>query len=215
MTIRQIVPIALSLILPGAGHIAAGKAARGILIFFLFGFAVDGWVYSQAASVLPPERVAVGLATVRAGSLALGGLLWAFAVFDTTAMALRRRRIAAKAEAADALVRNALVAFLRDDFQAALKDLHAAQRINDQDPDVFFHLGVIYQRLGQPRKARKALHQCIRYDQEGKWDTQAQDQLQGLSAAAPAPAARPAGAEGSASETRATKADEPREEAKP
>ncbi len=189
MKIAEVIPTVVSLALPGIGHIVAGRVLKGILLFFLFGFAVDGWVYSQAASVLPREQALLSLPAMRNGSLALGGLLWAFAVFDTAAIALRRRRIAAKAEAADGHFRSALAAYLRNDYEAALKSLRAALRINDHDPDAYFHLGVIYASLGQPRKARKALRLCIRHDHDGKWDAQAQDQLQALE---PPPASRPA-----------------------
>ena len=187
MRIRDAIAIVLSMLLPGTGHIAAGKPWKGVLVFFLFGFALDGWIYSQAASVLPPWHTVLSIPTVRNGSLALGIVLWAFAVCDVTALALRHRRIAAKAEVADGHIRNALVAHLRRDPQAALKALRAAQRINDQDPDAWFHLGVAYAGLGQRRKAHRAFRQCIRYDHDGKWDTQTQHQLQALAA----PPARP------------------------
>ena len=183
MRIRDAIAIVLSMLLPGIGHIVAGKAWKGVLLFFLFGFALDGWIYSQAATVLPPEHTALSIPTIRGGALALGAVLWAYAVGDTLALALRRRRIAAKADAADGHIRNALVAYLRDDHQAALNDLRAAQRINDRDPDAFFHLGVNYAALGQRRKARKAFRQCIRYDHGGKWDAQAHGQLHALDAA--------------------------------
>ncbi len=180
MRIAEVIPIVLSMLLPGVGHIAAGRALKGILVFFLFGFAVDGWLYGEAASILPPERTALSVPAIRSLSLALGGLLWAFAVLDTTAIALRRRRIAAKADAADAHIRNALIAHLRNDSQTALEELRAARRINDQDPDALFHLGIIYASMGQRRKARKAFLQCISCDNEGKWDTHAQEQLRAL-----------------------------------
>ncbi len=182
MKIAQVIPILLSMLMPGVGHIAAGRALRGILLFFLFGFAIDGWLYSQAASVLPPERSALDIPTIRNLSLGLGALLWAFAVLDTVAIALRRRRILAKADVADAHIRGALVAHLRNEPEAAIKELRAARRINDQDPDALFHLGVIYAGLGQRAKARKAFHQCISYDSEGKWDAHAQEQLRALEA---------------------------------
>lgn len=197
MKSAQVVPIVLSALLPGIGHIAAGRALKGILLFFLFGFAVDGWVYSQAASVLPPEQTLLSLPALRNGSLALGGLLWAFAVCDTAAIALRERRIAAKAEVADGHIREALVAHLRDDHQAAIKSLRAALRINDQDPDAWFHLGVAYARLKQLRKARRAFHLCIRYDRSGKWDIQVRDELEALQ---PPPTAQPARAPAAATQ---------------
>jgi len=196
--IAHVVPILLSVVLPGTGHIAIGKTLKGLLIFFCFGFAVDGWVYSQAARVLPPEHSVLSIPALRRGSIALGALLWAFATFDMARLALRRRRLLAKADVADGHIRDALVAHLRNDSEAALQELRAARRINDQDPDAFFHLGVLYASRGERKKARKALLRCIRYDHEGKWDTHAQQQLRALEAPAPrssarAPAAREEG----------------------
>jgi len=195
----HVAPILLSIILPGTGHIAIGKALKGLLIFFCFGFAVDGWVYSQAASVLPPENSVLSIPALHRGSIALGGLIWAFATFDMVHLALRRRRLLAKAAVADGHIRDALVAHLRNDSEAALKELHAARRINDRDPDALFHLGVLYASRGERRKARRALLRCIRYDQEGKWDTHAQQQLRALEAPAPRSSAQApaAGQEGS------------------
>lgn len=198
MKIAHVIPILLTLLLPGTGHIAIGKALKGLLIFFCFGFAVDGWVYSQAASVLPPEHTFLSVPALRRGSIALGALIWAFAAFDMARLALRRRRLLAKADVADAHIRDALVAHLRNDPERALRELRAAHRINDQDPDAFFHLGVLYASRGDRKRARKALLRCIRYDQEGKWDTHAQQQLRALEASAPrasapAPAAREEG----------------------
>jgi len=191
MKIAQLVPIVLSALLPGIGHIAAGRALKGLLIFFLFGFAVDGWLYAQVATVLPPEHVAVSVPVLRNGAIAFGALLWAFAVFDTAAIALRHRRVAAKATAADAHIANALVAYLRDDPDAALRELRAARRIDDHDPDALFHLGVAHALRGDKRRARRAFHKCIRYDHDGKWDALAQQQLEALEAPQEAPAPAP------------------------
>jgi hypothetical protein len=186
--IAQIAPVALSVALPGCGHIAAGRPARGILIFFLFGFSIDGWFYAHAQSILPPGSAPLTPPAIRYASLAFGALLWAFALIDATSLVLRRRRVAARAGVAEAHLRDALVASLRGDHRAALQALLAARRINDQDPDVLFHLGVVHAKLGAARKARRALHQCIRYDHDGKWDSQAQEHLRALeSAPAPSP----------------------------
>jgi len=181
--IAEAVPVCLSAVLPGCGHLAAGRPARGLLIFFLFGFAIDGWFYSQAQSILPPEHAGADADLVRYAAIALGVFLWAFAVADTAKLALRHKRIIAKAGVVDSHVRNALTAFLRNDYAAALKPLLAARRINDQDPDTLFHLGVAYAGLGQLRKARHAFHTCIRFDHDGKWDNQTQQQLKALDAA--------------------------------
>ncbi|MFP4057210.1 MAG: tetratricopeptide repeat protein [Candidatus Brocadiia bacterium] len=184
----HIAPICLSAVFPGCGHIAAGRPARGLLLFFLFGFAVDGFLYTQAQGILPAAERPAHVAAVRYAALAAGLVLWGYAVADTTALAVRRRRVAARSQAADSHIRESLVAQLRDDPQGALRALQTALRINDQDPDALFHLGVAYARLGQRRKARRALRRCIRYDREGKWDDEAFAHLREVEGAAPEPA---------------------------
>lgn len=177
MKANRIVPICLSALFPGAGHIVAGRTGRGLLLIFLFGFAIDGYLYSQAQTLLPPERTAISPASLRGGALALGGLLWAMAIADSAAAALRSRRTQAAQGVASTQIREALVAYLRDDLAAATKSLRDALRVCPRDPDALFYLGVIYAKSGQARRARKALYRSIRYDTEGKWDDEAHEQL--------------------------------------
>ncbi len=192
MKIGRYVPIAISAILPGLGHIAAGRTATGLLLFFLFGFAVDGYFYSQALGVLPAGVAPASPELVRTVSLAGAAVLWLLAVADSTRIALRRRRLESRAHEATAHIRDGLVAYLRNDLRAAARALHAALRINDRDPDALYHLGVVYAAAGHRRKARRALQRCIQFDGRGKWDAEAHDHLRALDAAPPAPAAPPA-----------------------
>ncbi len=188
MKVREIAPVCISAVLPGCGHIAAGQHAKGLLLFFLFGFAVDGVLYGRAQSFLRPEAPGSAVYTI---ALLLGMGLWVYAVGDTVAIALRSRRIEAKAEVADSHIRQALVAYLADDLASATDFLRAALRVNPRDPDALFHLGVVHARAGRHRQARRALRRCLRADHDGKWDAEADAELRALEAA-PAHAARPA-----------------------
>ena len=186
MKIARIVPVVVSAVIPGLGHVAAGRTAKGLFLFFLFGFAVDGYFYSQALSILPAGVAPVSPGLVRTLALAGGAVLWLYAVVDATAIARRLRRIESRADEATGHLRKGLVAYLRDDLAAAAHALHAALRINGRDPDALYHLGVVYAAAGHRRKARRALQRCIRFDDNGKWDTEAHDHLRALDSAPPA-----------------------------
>ena len=187
MKANSLVPVCLSVVFPGAGQIAAGRPARGLLLIFLLGFAVDGYLYSQAQTLLPPERATISPASLRGGAFALGGLLWAIAIADAAATALRSRRMEASSGLANSHIREALVAYLRNDLPAATQSLRAALRIRPRDPDALFYSGVIHAKAGHSRKARKALCRCIRYDTEGKWDDEAHEQLRVIEGASQSP----------------------------
>ena len=180
MKLRHIVPVAISALVPGFGHLVAGRPGRGVLLFFLFGFAIDGLLYSHVQSLLPPQEAALPPLNIRNASLALGAALWLIALADVIAIEMRKRRIESKAGEATEYIRQALVASLCDDWRAAARALHAALRINPRDADALFHIGAVYAASGHRRKARRALHRCIRSDHDGKWDKQAAEQLDAL-----------------------------------
>jgi len=152
------------------------------LVLFLLGFAVDGYFYGQAMSIVPPEE-AGSAGTIHTLSIIGSVLLWLYAVGDTTLLALRHRRIEARADDATAQLREGLVAYLKDDLRASVRAYQQALRIDDQDPDALFHVGVAYAHLGLHKKARRALNRCIQYDHDGKWDDEAAEQLRHLEAA--------------------------------
>ncbi|MFW6162986.1 MAG: tetratricopeptide repeat protein [Planctomycetota bacterium] len=183
MKIAHTVPVAVSAVMPGLGHLAAGRVARGLLVFFLFGCAVDGYFYSRALRILPAAVAPVAPGTVQTLAIMGGALVWLYAVGDTTALALRRRRLESRADEATAHVREGLIAYLRDDLTAAAHAFHAALRIDNRDPDALYHLGVVYAAAGHRRKARRAFERCIRFDDQGKWDTEAHDRLHALDTA--------------------------------
>lgn len=175
-----VIPVCVSAVLPGCGHIAVGQHGKGLLLFFLFGFAVDGVLYGHAQFFLRPEQGSSAL-YVLALILWLG--LGAYAVTDTVRLALRSRRVEAGTEAADAHIRQALVAYLADDLGAAETAARAALRANPNDADALFYLGVVYAQTGRRRLARRAFGRCLRCDADGKWEDEVEARLQALDAA--------------------------------
>jgi hypothetical protein len=186
--LTQFIPVGVSLALPGCGHVVAGRHLKGLFLFFLFGFAVDGVLYGQAQALLRPDQPVPAICTL---ALLLGICLWAYALVDTVGLARRSRRMEANAPVTDAHVRRALVAYLADDLDTATTALRAALRMDPTDPDALFYLGVVLARGGRPRQARRLLHRCLRWDREGKWEAEAQGYLHALATGASAVAPTP------------------------
>ena len=184
MKANHALAIGLSAVLPGCGHIAMGHPGRGLLIFFLFGFAVDGVIYGHVNSFLPPQHAATTTYTL---ALVAGILLWVIAVADATRLVRRERRAETQADLATAHVRRALVAYLAEDLRAAVAALGDALRIDPRDPDALFYLGVVHAHAGQRRQAQRALRRCLRHDLDEKWEREIHAQLRALDAAPPKP----------------------------
>jgi len=197
--VREIAPVCISAALPGCGHIAAGKHFKGLLLFLFFGFALDGFLYGHFQHLLAPEQ---GTSAAYVVALVAGLGLWAYAVGDTLALAARSRRIEAKADVADAHIRQALAAYLADDYDGAGAALKGALRINPDDPDALFHLGAVHAAAGRPRPAARAFRKCLRCDLDGKWEREVHARLQRLHAPPDAAAStQPAVEESSPPET--------------
>jgi tetratricopeptide (TPR) repeat protein len=180
--LSQAIPVGISLALPGCGHIAAGRHLKGLLLFFLFGFAVDGVLYGQAKAFLRPDQPTPTACTV---ALFLGIGLWGYALADTVALVRRAGRVAASASVADAHVRQALVAYLANDLDAASAALRSALRLDPTDADTLFYFAVVLAHTGRPRHARRFFRRCLRWDREGKWEAEVQAQLRALDAGGP------------------------------
>jgi len=70
------------LIVPGMGQIRAGAPGRGVLLFTLFAFALNGWFLSALLS--PRADLSLGLAIA-------AGALWLISAADGLRMIAKRR----------------------------------------------------------------------------------------------------------------------------
>lgn len=72
------------------------------------------------------------------------------------------------------------VAYLQKDYQTALSVFRQCLRVEPQDVDAMFRLGVTHARLGDERQARGWLRKTLRYDLEEKWSWEVGRELERL-----------------------------------
>jgi tetratricopeptide (TPR) repeat protein len=169
-------------IVPGLGHVYLSRYAQGVLFFTLFAAAANGlligalWQGEDVARRIT-EVSAVAAALVFVACFASMAKLTLF----TDREALARRR--------DEALRRGLVHYLRDELVEAERALEEALRydVDRCDCDVLFHLGVVANRLGNARRARRMFKRCLAADACAKWRYEVAQELARMSPAAPPP----------------------------
>jgi len=173
----RIVAVALSLILPGLGHLAVKprraffSPLRGILLSFGFilfvmaavyrGFTVQGevlrdWVFLSSAA------------------LAIG--IYVGAVLD---IAFAPRDLPeSKREERDGHFKRGVVFYLQNELDDALREFKAALKLDRYDVESRLHLAMVYKAMGRKRKARRELKRCFAFDVEDKWRTEVTEELE-------------------------------------
>ncbi|MBI2195082.1 MAG: hypothetical protein HYU36_24125 [Planctomycetes bacterium] len=165
--------VVFNLFLPGLGHLLLGYSARGLILFILFGLGVDGFLiglYGPGAS--PSDTLALSCAL-------LAVLLWAYGVYDAWWRAFGRFRPPLQAEKTKHF-RAGVVHYLSADYDAALRELRFVLRLDDEDADTLYYLGLTLKAAGQPRLARHCFRRCLAHDGDQKWHDEVGQQLQEL-----------------------------------
>ena len=155
----------LSLILPGLGHIVAGRAVTGFLLVLVFTAGAAGAVFRGVVlGNVPPLRDAGFLLP-----LMVAGAAWLVAQGGLV-RGLLRPRSAAVLEKRDAHYREGMIAFARNNLDDAEANFRASLRLDPFDVDSMFQLAtVLKHRPAGAGAARRWFKRCRRRDAEGKW----------------------------------------------
>ena len=157
----RILSILLTIVLPGAGHLLRRKYLRGVGLLFCLGVCVDGmffaWIRLGETS---GERYMYGF-------IALGAILWLYALADIIRLARVDREAAQQRK--DEHLRQGLIHYLRDELDQAIAEFRAVLKLDSDDADARFHLAKAYRVAGQLDKASRALRRCRACDEEDKW----------------------------------------------
>ena len=165
----------LSLVLPGMGHTAIGRPARGIAVTLLFTVGVVLAV-ARAAMVEAPWLDSAFVA------LLVGALLVYFVCQLAMARLLIRAAVAAARPAKEDHFRAGMAAAAQGDTALAERELRRVLSIDPSDVEAHLNLGTLFAGQGDVVRARRHLKRCRRFDIDGKWDWEVQQELVGLAA---------------------------------
>jgi tetratricopeptide (TPR) repeat protein len=166
------VALILSLV-PGWGHVYWGREFLGLSLFTVA--AVLGFAFLNGLFIYQgPGR---GLLVWSSGLL-LGVcevVVWV-ELFVRTLPARQRR----EEEERERLIAEGSIAYLRNDYERAVDLFRQCLRINPQDVDAMFRLGVVHARAGDGRQARRWLNSTLRHDVEERWSWEVGRELEQL-----------------------------------
>ncbi|MBI5368890.1 MAG: tetratricopeptide repeat protein [Planctomycetes bacterium] len=170
----KILAILLS-VLPGLGHILLGRCVRGLVLFTAFAFFANAW--GVAPYVWPAGDEPVS----RPGLLAAAAVIWLYTMLDAMRIVYWRER-ASLARRKKNLFHDALVDYMKGDLRAARRVLRRVLRLDRDDPNAHFLLGIVYQGEGKRWRARRALKRSLVLDESRRWAWEVSRALEELKA---------------------------------
>lgn len=182
---RNWVALVLSVI-TGLGHFYLDHYVAGAVLFGLFATTLNGVFLGFTLQATSSPEV------LRAVSIFAFVLVWAFGMWHAYRLSYGTDRVA-MAQAKDALLREGLIDYLRDDLEDAARKIERAAALDVDwiDPDPLFHLGVVSARLAERRGARgdargskaarrkalSAFKDCLTRDPMRKWRAEVDAEL--------------------------------------
>jgi len=171
-----------NIILPGTGQILVRKYTKGTVLALLFAVSADIFLSSK---FLLPYMADMPLTYA---ALAVAAAVWLFAQID---LAVRLKSMRAKdfQSRKDELLKAAQVAWLRDDYPLAEKNLRQILSLDERDIEAWVHLGKMLKSRGRTREARTCFLSALHLDGSGAWKwTLEEDLTYGDSGAEPSDA---------------------------
>ena len=159
---RAFAAVLSTILLPGVGHLVLRRYLRGTLLAMLF--AVSAQVLVVKSFMWP------GMLGARASMvlwMTLAGT-WAYAVADVV---LRVKRFSAKGfqESKDTLLKQAQVAWLKDDNAISEKILRRILALDDRDVEAWVTLGEVLKSSGRGDEAHACFRSALNLDGSERW----------------------------------------------
>jgi hypothetical protein len=174
-------------LVPGLAHILLlDRTGWGALYFVLFVLGADA---ALAGLYLLDEAWA---GDAWAGGCAVAGGAWLVSFLDMARLTLFRD-FEARAALRRKLTADGVRLYAAGRHRKARVAFRDCLDLDHRDPDVLFWYGCVESALGRPKRARRALRRCRKYDVDGRWAFQAK-RLEARIDRPPRPATRPAAA---------------------
>ncbi|MEK7448613.1 MAG: tetratricopeptide repeat protein [Planctomycetota bacterium] len=156
---------------PGLGQILTGRHLRGTVFFLSFIILIDLamiifpclWGREEAQQLI---RLC-WLAAI---------LIWGYNIFDIIRIVYWRERPALQ-EKKKQLFSEGLIYYLKNDLDRAGKIFQRILKLDRDDPDALFYLGVIYRNSGQTGKATRFFNRALILDDTEKWRWEISEEL--------------------------------------
>jgi tetratricopeptide (TPR) repeat protein len=164
-------------LVPGLGHLYLGRHWRGLGIFAVFAFAVNGMFIAFEAFFYTAGAESVFM-MFQGGAVSI----WAYSVLHVAYLTKQFER-APVAERKDYHLKRGLTQYLAGSFDTALDEFNAVLKLDPMDIDARFHLGMTHKALGHQKPATKAFKRCLADDMNAKWRWEIEVQLKELKGA--------------------------------
>jgi len=162
-----------SLFLPGAGQLLLGRSLRGLSTAAVWGLVADGVILGFYGPFVGPWAD-----SLVAGSGILGILVWSYSLYDVWHRGFGRFREGVRIEIYKHF-RTGLVNFLGRDYAAAAHEFRFVLKLDDEDVDGLFYLGLAAKEMGNIPRSRRLLRKCRALDSTGKWKNEIDSHLKG------------------------------------
>ncbi len=151
----------LGFVVPGTGQVILGRIHRGLWFFVWFAFFANATAMAPVISAFGPRIDPRGCAVAT-------GIIWLYAVLDLLRILVWRRRKALEERKRERFL-SAFGYYLRGEYARARLKLRSVLRMDRDDPDAHFHIGMTYKREGMPRLAKRHFRKSLALDPWRKW----------------------------------------------
>ena len=153
----------LGFLVPGIGHVMLGRIGRGLWFFVWFAFFAN-------ATAISPILGTLGTRVDPRGCAVAAGVIWLYSTLDLLRILVWRRRKALDERKRERFL-SAFGYYLRGEYPRARIKLRSVLKLDRDDPDAHFHIGMTYKREGMPRLAKRHFRKALVLDPWRKWET--------------------------------------------
>ncbi len=168
--------VLLLTVVPGLGHIYAGRQWRGLLLFALFAIAINGYVAGTEMTRSEDRTVRERGRQVRVACTVGAIGVWIFALVDIARLS-KQFESKPRRERKDYHFKRGLHHYLAGTYESARGEFLTVLKLDSMDADARYYLGMTHQALGNKRRAVRAFKRCLAADTEKKWNWEAKAQL--------------------------------------